>query len=118
MDDPDQTAPVEHADKPVCGTSRHNHPYQRGSQNDCLIALLDHVEEFRETSGPNSGMRTPLGFAVVDEVLSRPVSDRAAMHRAMCEPRYTSPRDVRKALEIEACTRERATHPKYNRQGR
>jgi hypothetical protein len=53
------------------------------------------------------GRATDLQRAFVGAYFDRPLADQAAFHRAMCEPRYTSPRDIDKAFEIEGETRRR-----------
>jgi len=98
-----QVWPVEHVDKPACGhgVDGHNHPAQ--DRYACVEAIA------YGAPGMISAQRRPtdLQRGFVGAYFDRPLADQAAFHRAMCEPRYTSPRDIDKAFEIEADARRR-----------
>lgn len=98
-----QVWPVERVDKPACGhgVKGHNHPAQ--DRYGCVESIAYAAPGMRTANG---GM-TNLFHGFVGAYFERPYADHAALHRAMCEPRYTSPRDVDTAFAIEAEARER-----------
>lgn len=98
-----QVWPEEHVDKPACGhgVKGHNHPAQ--DRYGCVDAIASGAPGMHNAQG----QATDLFQGFVSAYFDRPFAEQAAFHRAMCEPRYTSPRDIDTAFKIEATARER-----------
>lgn len=98
-----QVWPVEHVDKPACGhgVRGHNHPTQ--DRYGCVDAIASAAPGMHT----RQGRATNLFHGFVSAYFERPLAEQAAFHRAMCERRYTSPRDIDTAFKIEADARAR-----------